>query len=189
MCKTEKIQKIASAVLITGLSMGLLVSCRTERKEGPARAGTTSSTAQPLPSFGLGTSQTAGPLPESIGQTTSAPRKGAADNSRCYVCHFNFQFEKLASTHANAGVGCADCHGPSDAHIADESWSWGGKGTPPDRMYPREKINSACIKCHQPDRLPSKPHAMILAHLHQTKQVCTDCHGKHRLAHRKVHWR
>jgi hypothetical protein len=114
------------------------------------------------------------------------PAEGA-DNSRCHVCHINFSAEKLAATHAKAGVGCAKCHGPSDAHIDDESWASGGKGTPPDIMYPAAKINRFCITCHElnprdPDRKCTFPGP-------SGKKVCTDCHGQHRLKTRKCKWK
>jgi hypothetical protein len=110
-----------------------------------------------------------------------------ADNSRCHVCHINFSQEQLAVRHAAAGVGCVKCHGPSDAHIDDESWTSGGKGTPPDTMYPGGKINRFCLTCHElndhdPDRKCTFPGL-------NGKKVCTDCHGKHRLKSRKCKWK
>ncbi len=75
--------------------------------------------------------------------SSEKPRKGA-DNSRCFVCHINYVKEELAVDHALADIGCAKCHGVSDAHIADESWADGGNGTAPEIMYPRPKINPFC---------------------------------------------
>jgi hypothetical protein len=109
-----------------------------------------------------------------------------ADNSRCHVCHLNFAMEKLAVTHAKEDIGCDDCHGDCDAHIDDESWASGGPGTPPEIMYPQERIDGACGECHDThdapanavlqrwqNRCPEKADASTI--------VCTDCHGKHRL--------
>jgi hypothetical protein len=104
------------------------------------------------------------------------PDKPVADNSRCYVCHLNYAQEKLAVTHARANIGCKDCHGDCDAHIADESWASGGNGTPPSIMYPPDKINSFCKSCH--------PKASL-----GDKKYCTDCHGTHRLTNRKCKWK
>jgi hypothetical protein len=112
----------------------------------------------------------------------------AADNSRCLVCHVNYTQEKLAVTHARAGMGCADCHGPSDAHIADESWASGGNGTAPDVMYPREKINPSCMACHPRERLATPQHDPIFVPSPGQK-VCTDCHGDHRLPQRRCKWK
>jgi hypothetical protein len=114
------------------------------------------------------------------------PAEGMADNSRCHVCHVNFAKEELAVTHARAKIGCAKCHGPSDAHIDDESWTWGGKGTPPDKMYLRAKVNAFCATCHEMSKAeaPKCPFPAM-----RDKKVCTECHGKHRLPQRKCKWK
>jgi len=111
-----------------------------------------------------------------------------ADNSRCYVCHINYVREPLAAKHAQAKIGCARCHGPSDAHIADESWASGGNGTAPGIMYPRAKINSFCLSCHPKDKIDAKRHKGVLAGTGKEKH-CTDCHGKHRLPIRRCKWK
>jgi len=110
-----------------------------------------------------------------------------ADNSRCQVCHLNLAQEELALTHARANIGCAKCHGPSDAHIADESWASGGNGTAPDAMFPREKINPFCLECHPQNKIDADQHKDFFAGKADEK-CCIDCHGKHRLANRKCKW-
>ncbi|MCX5645985.1 MAG: hypothetical protein NTZ17_15100 [Phycisphaerae bacterium] len=112
----------------------------------------------------------------------------AADNNRCFVCHVNYLQEKLAVTHAKANIGCARCHGASDAHIADESWASGGNGTAPDLMYPRDKINPSCMHCHPKDKIDTPQHQAVLTDT-EGKQVCTDCHGSHRLPQRRCKWK
>jgi nitrate reductase cytochrome c-type subunit len=114
--------------------------------------------------------------------------KTGADNSRCFVCHINYMQESLAVSHAQANIGCKDCHGESDAHIADESWASGGTGTPPEVMYPRAKINPACMACHPEGRISADQHQSVLAGTAQ-KSVCTDCHGNHRLNNRRCKWK
>jgi len=112
---------------------------------------------------------------------------GDADNSRCHVCHVNYAKEEIAVKHAGVGIGCAHCHGASDAHIADESWASGGNGTPPDTMFPKVMINPFCIGCHTAS-MPKEPqHEEIVAG--KNEKVCTDCHGKHRLTTRKCKWK
>jgi hypothetical protein len=111
-----------------------------------------------------------------------------ADNSRCAVCHLNLVQEELARTHAKAGVGCAKCHGPSDAHIADESWASGGNGTAPDIMYPKQRINPFCLECHPRAKLDADQHRDFFAGTSQEK-YCIDCHGKHLLPMRKCKWK
>jgi len=112
---------------------------------------------------------------------------GGADNSRCHVCHANFLQEELAVGHARAGVGCAHCHGACDAHIADESWASGGNGTAPDRMFPRDAIPMFCLGCHTASALAGSQHKGVIEG--SSEKVCTDCHGKHRLAVRKCKWK
>ncbi len=94
-----------------------------------------------------------------------------ADNSRCFVCHINYEVDELTSMHAKADIGCEHCHGASDAHCSDED-----NITPPDIMYPAEKINSFCKSCHPEGKLGGG------------KKYCTDCHGEHRLSHRTRKW-
>lgn len=116
------------------------------------------------------------------------PSVSGADNSRCHVCHLNFAQEALAVTHALAGLGCAKCHGPSDAHIADESWASGGNGTAPDVMFPREAIGPFCLGCHPKETIDADIHGRYLVAAGEEKR-CTDCHGRHRLASRTCKWR
>ena len=128
-----------------------------------------------------------GPQVEAPGHP-QAPGRPMADNSRCHVCHLNYAQEELAVKHARADVGCAKCHGPSDAHIADESWTSGGNGTAPDTMFPRSKINTFCMGCHAADKIDADKHKAFLAGKSE-KKYCTDCHGKHRLAKRNCRWK
>lgn len=109
-----------------------------------------------------------------------------ADNSYCLVCHSNLKREHLADTHRKAGVGCATCHGESDKHSSDED-----NITPPDIMYPREKVNSACSACHAPAALARADRKAVKVR-HSAKQVgkktCLDCHSTHRLPVRTRRW-
>ena len=123
------------------------------------------------------------------GTSANSDNSTGADNSRCFVCHMNFVQEHLTMGHAKAGIGCAQCHGPSDAHIADESWASGGNGTAPDIMYPPEKIDPSCKACHKMDKLISKKHAAYLSGELKDKKLCIDCHGSHRMVVRKCTWR
>ena len=110
-----------------------------------------------------------------------------ADNSRCFVCHVNYMQEEIAVTHARQNMGCANCHGESDEHIADESWASGGNGTAPEIMYPREKINPFCMDCHTKDKIDTEQHKPLFANIEE--KFCTDCHGEHRLTDRKCKWK
>jgi hypothetical protein len=122
------------------------------------------------------------------GADASAADRVEADNSRCLVCHLNFAAEKLTVVHARASVSCEECHGVSDAHIADESWASGGNGTAPDIMFPKERINPFCLGCHVQERIEHKSHESFFGGIGAEKH-CTDCHGKHYMAQRKCKWR
>ena len=101
-------------------------------------------------------------------------RAQIADNSRCYVCHINFSMENFAVTHARAGISCEHCHGPSDAHCSDED-----NITPPDIMYPEEKINTSCLQCHLNE---------IKDNDAATQKNCISCHNEHKMSHRTRRW-
>jgi hypothetical protein len=104
-----------------------------------------------------------------------------ADNSRCYVCHINFSIENFAVTHARADISCEHCHGPSDAHCSDED-----NITPPDIMYPEEKINPSCLQCHLNGIKDNEEHQPVLAAVMQKN--CTSCHDDHKMSHRTRRW-
>ncbi len=132
--------------------------------------------------------------------STNAPTGPGADNSRCQVCHLNFMQEAITVVHARTNIGCATCHGPSDAHIADESWASGGNGTPPDIFYRKSLSRFSCLGCHnwvnlvESDKkrteLKDKPdHQAVLDGTNREKRFCTDCHGQHRMVKRKCKWK
>lgn len=119
---------------------------------------------------------------ERWGAFAEPPQQQQADNSRCFVCHLNYEDELLAAKHAAGGIGCITCHGISSPHASDEDHA-----TAPDTMYPRENINAACLKCHDGEKW--KLHHPSLGEAAGGKgKVCTDCHGEHRLRIRSRHW-
>jgi hypothetical protein len=109
-------------------------------------------------------------------------RGPVADNSRCLVCHINFEDEPLAVQHAQANLGCVKCHGESAAHSADEN-----NVTAPEIMFPKAKLNRACGKCHASEKL-SERHKPVLAGRDPKYKYCTDCHGEHQIKHRSRNW-
>ena len=111
------------------------------------------------------------------------PDGPVADNSRCYVCHINYEDEALAFIHARANIGCEQCHGVSDAHCSDED-----NITPPDIMYPLEKINQSCMGCHPMEKINIAVHKGVLSDIRANKAHCTACHGDHRLGYRTRRW-
>ncbi|MHC4505968.1 MAG: multiheme c-type cytochrome [Planctomycetota bacterium] len=105
-----------------------------------------------------------------------------ADNSYCFVCHLNYQEEPLAENHRAHGIGCAKCHGPSDAHVEDEAAE-----TAPETMYARSRINPACRACHAEPALRTECKSAVSTAA-AAPGVCTDCHGEHRLVERTRKW-
>lgn len=136
---------------------------------------------------------------DSAGATAVAAKGPPADNSRCFVCHANYDLndEKLALGHAQAGIGCVRCHGESSPHSTDEDGL-----TAPDRIYPQSHIRFNCLGCHDSTRLVAsdktklnrvdlkeKPdHLAVLNGTSKDKKICTDCHGEHRLGYRTRKW-
>ena len=107
------------------------------------------------------------------------------DNSYCYVCHINYQEERLTVIHEKSGIGCENCHGPSYGHSTDEDGF-----IPPDVMFTKAKINPFCMDCHKTDDLiMTKDHEpLFVGTEEQSKWPCTKCHGSHRLEARTRRW-
>jgi formate-dependent nitrite reductase cytochrome c552 subunit len=106
----------------------------------------------------------------------------------CFVCHANYKGEFVAERHAAANIGCVSCHGDSLAHRNDEN-----NTTPPETMYPADKIDPFCRGCHDAHDIPAKEivarwKELNLDRSDPDKIVCTDCHGRHRMKVRTVIW-
>jgi hypothetical protein len=101
-------------------------------------------------------------------------------NGACYICHMTFVKEDLAKVHLAAKISCADCHGLSDKHANDEDIG----ATKPDIVYPRDKVDASCLKCHEEHDAPA---AQVVARFLerklplQTAAICTECHGTHKI--------
>jgi hypothetical protein len=106
----------------------------------------------------------------------------------CNDCHMDYIGEPLALVHAKAGMSCDSCHGRSRAHYSDES-----NTTPPDKMFPADKIDPFCQGCHHSHDVPA---GKVVALWMKRKSdrtnpdtiVCTDCHGEHRMKVRTIIW-
>lgn len=122
------------------------------------------------------------------GETPKNLDEHRAENAACLVCHGHYDEEPLALWHAGAGIGCVKCHGESFAHADDEAHK-----TPPDVMFPAERIDKSCRQCHTSHDAPA---AEVIARWQQRcppktdpgRIVCTDCHGRHRLTTRRATW-
>ena len=112
-------------------------------------------------------------------------------NPFCSACHYAFGDEELARTHEQAGIGCERCHGESERHRSDED-----NITPPEIMYPKERINPTCMMCHPRNEIKHVSHHQPLLAGAETifdkptnQKNCTDCHAKeHRINVRTIHW-
>lgn len=127
----------------------------------------------------------------------SLPKGPLADNSRCFVCHANYEEEQLSVVHAKANVGCVRCHGNSSPHSTDEDGL-----TAPDRMFPKAHIRLNCLSCHdwvklvesdknkidRTDLKEKADHQAVLDGKNREKPFCTDCHGEHRMFFRTKGW-
>jgi hypothetical protein len=112
------------------------------------------------------------------------PTETFVANPYCKACHLDFDEEELALQHEIWGIGCERCHGESFRHRSDEA-----NLTPPEIMYPKERINPSCMSCHPRQEIQdTKDHEPILeAGLSvfeeatpsgkDAKKYCTDCHG------------
>jgi hypothetical protein len=128
-------------------------------------------------------------------EESAAPAATFVANPFCKACHVDFDEEPLALTHRAAGIGCERCHGESLRHRSDEA-----NVTPPDIMYPKERINPTCMMCHprQTIQQVDSHKAILRANLSALETLlpsgndaesCTDCHGReHRLKVHAVEW-
>jgi hypothetical protein len=113
------------------------------------------------------------------------PRE-AADNSFCYVCHANYEKEKLVTTHEPEGVGCETCHGRSDKHSQDED-----NVVPPDVIFASAKVAKFCMQCHPKRDLldGDEAHEKFFAGQVESDKTCTNCHDmKHTMKVRTRRW-
>lgn len=136
-------------------------------------------------------------LPRAAALPAPAAPGASADNTRCFVCHANYEDEPLSVTHATNNIGCIRCHGVSSPHSTDEDGL-----TAPDRMFRKELLRLNCLTCHdwvkliasdktKLDRadLKDKPdHQAVLEGRVRDKRFCTDCHGEHRMYFRTRTW-
>lgn len=136
-------------------------------------------------------------MPALLGAAPPVLAGPLADNSRCLVCHANYEDEPLSVTHAKGNIGCVQCHGQSSPHSTDEDGL-----TAPDRMFRKGTLRFNCLGCHDwvglvaSDKtklsradLAEKPdHLAVLEGRAREKRFCTDCHGEHRMYFRTRTW-
>ena len=101
-------------------------------------------------------------------------------NAACFVCHVSLVKEELTVQHAKVKIPCIKCHGLSAPHANDEYIG----ATPPDVVFPREKIDAMCLECHKTHDAPAK--AVVARFVSRRLSlppaaVCTQCHGTHKI--------
>jgi len=124
-----------------------------------------------------------------------AQEKTFTANQFCAACHYAFGEEELALAHEQVGIGCERCHGESERHRSDED-----NATPPEIMFPKDKINPTCMMCHPRHAIEHVPsHNLLLAGAKTifdsdsdaaaSPMYCTTCHAKdHRINVRTIRW-
>jgi len=178
----ERVGPITAAIVLPGVLLIATAGCwRQREKQIPASTESqVRKEAVPEPA------QTAG---------EAKPATAFVANPFCKACHADFDEERLAATHKAAGIGCERCHGESLRHRSDEA-----NVTPPELMYPKERINPTCMMCHPRRTIQQvESHRPILeaglsvfdappSDQNATK-YCTDCHGRHhRMNTRTIRW-
>jgi hypothetical protein len=136
--------------------------------------------------------------PKAADDYYSRPAEAFVANPFCRACHLDFDEDELALNHEIAGIGCERCHGESLRHRSDEA-----NITPPQLMYPKERINPTCMMCHPRHEIQhQEEHRPILeAGLSifedeegagddpDARKYCIDCHGPHhRMKVRTIRW-
>jgi hypothetical protein len=169
---------IATTLGVVLAACWLLVPLAVRTSGGEARP-TASAGAKPSPTPAIAkTKADANP------QQQPAPRPEPADNSYCYVCHANYEHEKLTKAHQPVGVGCEKCHGMSVKHSGDEDGL-----TPPDKMYAKSAVDPFCMTCHEKSKLVKRDDHKDYFRDLQEGETCSDCHAeKHHLAVRTRIW-
>ena len=108
------------------------------------------------------------------------------DNTSCLVCHADFAFEEITSTHLDAGCTCMSCHGDSDEHRADEYGY-----IRPDVIWGHGEQAAFCQQCHPKHKNPSKVEEFRKENFSKRlengrwvneRSTCMDCHGNHAIS-------
>ncbi|MCU0958961.1 MAG: cytochrome c3 family protein [Pirellulaceae bacterium] len=189
----------AAAVLLAAWGVGAVTAQRAgaQRDDPPAPAPAAPAAADP-PAAPAATAEPAKAMfAEPDEETLKTWRKHVeewkaidpreqADNSFCYVCHLNYETEKLTTIHEAEGVGCETCHGMSGQHSQDED-----SITPPDVIFARSKVAAYCGQCHEKRDLleGDESHEQFFDGKLEADKTCTSCHDmKHTLAVRTRRW-
>jgi len=178
MCRRLEASSRVLAVCVLflgGLVLVDVVGCRPQKQEAKKD--------QPLSLDSDEAASLLGTLDDDGGSSPLASSGGI--NARCHVCHMNYAKEELAVQHARAKISCERCHGHCDEHCSDED-----NIIPPTVLIPRSKITPACMngECHPQAKLAKVDRHKPIFAGKTPEEVCTDCHGSHRLKVRTRRW-
>ena len=96
----------------------------------------------------------------------------------CTLCHVDVGDLFAGSKHESEAIGCTACHGPSRGHVADEN-----NHVKPDEVFARKDVDRLCGTCHECMRRIPAPWEKLPV---EQREVCTECHGSHKLVVEKV---
>ncbi|MHC4185085.1 MAG: multiheme c-type cytochrome [Planctomycetota bacterium] len=104
-------------------------------------------------------------------------KEGTNPLAGCLQCHVDVEVEHLWSKHHSvSNMGCIECHGPSEGHLADEN-----NEVKPDQAFARKDVDRLCSTCHKCSRKMPRGWTKTPP---EKLAVCTECHAAHRFAMR-----
>lgn len=97
---------------------------------------------------------------------------------RCAACHEETVADFKSHKHANSGMDCGICHGPSEKHRTSVG------NVPPDQVAAPSEVSKLCGNCHlaEKQQYESSAHGRVYTNGKQVKTAnCNTCHGNHAL--------
>jgi DmsE family decaheme c-type cytochrome len=152
-------------------AIGLLLAAITARAAGAI--------APDAPAGPQASAQTSGAKPAAAQATPPAPAAGYVGSDTCIGCHTDRGDSLKGTAHAQAKNprtpaathGCESCHGPGQAHVADDAKGHIRKFA---QIKPAE-INETCLTCHNRGN-----HAGWEDSAHERRNLsCVNCHSVH----------
>jgi predicted CXXCH cytochrome family protein len=168
-------QGLLAAPLLLWLAACMAGGLRSSAEPPPTPSSSSSPTAR-----SAGKKERAGQNEPGPGPEAKYLPKGTCRSSACHGSLVD-EFETLRHSHyvsdARYGeaAGCGVCHGPASEHVADPAHGRIHRFTSNTRQM-AERVNAACIKCHQ-DTI-RRPHYMATEHA-RSGMSCATCHEVH----------
>ncbi|NLX56566.1 MAG: hypothetical protein GXY58_15770 [Planctomycetaceae bacterium] len=196
-CFTPRRVRVAALVACTGLLAAVIALAGPLRGDDPPAAAPAAQPESAKPAKPAKPETPAAPAQDpdrelleqwqkNIAKWKEIDPREEADNTFCYVCHANYDGEKLVTIHEPEGVGCETCHGRSDKHSQDED-----SLVPPDVIFATANVAKFCTQCHAKRDLldGDESHEKLFAGELEDDQTCTNCHDiNHKLKVRTRRW-